>query len=378
MQKTGRMVGYVKDPELKLAISQPLLVLNDTSGCFANFWIDYGSDRIEYSDFAPTVSGKNRLKKQEAALERDLLDAGYTKKVVGESSYYCSKEKVRETLFLLIGIGWNVLDFKGDHLSEEISITDEGSRIAVRTKARALLDYRLQMDGVWEGDILYLKKIQIGSLIALLGEKVQWEDKLKSLAEGLRERGGIDTCLVDRSFRGELLPYQQKGLDWLWFLYSWGFSGLLADEMGLGKTVQVLAFISCLRKDLPVLIIAPTSLLFNWRSEIERFIPGRENIELISYTALRLKGDAYLEKEYALTVLDESNAIKTAGTQTAKAVWAVILITAQGRRPGSVKRLTNATGLSGSAARGRLHDSSADLAAAGCNQYRTVFIRFAG
>ena len=91
--------------------------------------------------------------------------------------------------------------------------------------------------------------------------------------------------------------------------------------MGLGKTVQVLAFLSRLGTKLPVLIVAPTTLLFNWRAEIDRFLPGQDHFVLISYTALRLNESLYAKSEFGAIILDESNAIKTAATQTARAAF---------------------------------------------------------
>ena len=74
-------------------------------------------------------------------------------------------------------------------------------------------------------------------------------------------------------FKGQLRPYQETGVQFLQNLYQQGFSALLADEMGLGKTVQVLAFLASVPRTLPSLIAVPTSLLFNWESEIHRFLP---------------------------------------------------------------------------------------------------------
>jgi superfamily II DNA or RNA helicase len=322
MRKTGRMFGEIVEPLEKPLAVLPLLKLKDTSGCFADLWMDYEIDEVEFQDFAPTVKGRPRLKKFEVQWERDLLDAGFEKKIVGNSQYYCPKEQVREALLLLLGLGWQIRDAFGKNVTKEVDVREEKGRIAVRGKVRGMIDLKLQMDGVWEGDVLYLRKSQVGSLLPLMGgDSVQWEEPLLRLAEGLKQGAILETALPDVEFKGTLLPYQQKGVDWLSFLYKWGFSGLLADEMGLGKTVQVLAFISRLRTNLPVLIVAPTSLLFNWRSEIQKFLPGRDHFVLISYAALRLNEEKYSQMEFEAIILDESNAIKTASTQTARAAY---------------------------------------------------------
>jgi SNF2 family DNA or RNA helicase len=82
----------------------------------------------------------------------------------------------------------------------------------------------------------------------------------------------------------ELRSYQRQGLDWLQFLREYGLGGVLADDMGLGKTVQALAHLlvekESGRADRPSLVIAPTSLLFNWRREAERFTPALRVLSL--------------------------------------------------------------------------------------------------
>ncbi len=322
MRKTGRMVGDVEDPVPKPLQALPKLALKDTSGSFANLWIDYGIGEIAFDDFAPTIKGHPRFKKEEAQLEKDLLEAGYLRKPVGDSQYYCPSEKVREALQLLLAVGWQVVDPLGKKVEKEMEIREEGGRIAIRGQIRGMLDPKLQMEGVWEGDTLYLKRSRVGSVLPLLSEShVKWEENLRAMAEGLKSGAAQEEAPPTDSFKGALLPYQQKGVDWLQFLYRWGFSGLLADEMGLGKTVQVLAFLSRLRTNLPILIVAPTSLLFNWRAEIARFLPGRDHFVLISYTTLRLNEEEYAKREFEAIILDESNAIKTATTQTARAAY---------------------------------------------------------
>jgi superfamily II DNA or RNA helicase len=319
MDKTGRLIGK---PETAPIVKKPLsvlprLVLTDASGCFANLWMDYGDRLVDFEDFG----GAPRLKKEEAAFEKDLIEAGYQRKMVGASHYYCSTEKVKDALQLLLDVGWQIVDAKEKPVcKQELDIREENGTIVIRGLVRGLFDPKIQMEGVWEGEILRVKKSKIGALLPLFGSaNVKWEENLLSLAEGLKKGATVETALPDGSFRGELLPYQQKGVDWLSFLYRWGFSGLLADEMGLGKTVQVLAFLSRLRTNLPVLIVAPTSLLFNWRAEIARFLPTRGGITLISYTTLRLNPEQYAAQEFEAIILDESNAIKTATTQTARA-----------------------------------------------------------
>ena len=147
---------------------------------------------------------------------------------------------------------------------------------------------------------------------------------------------------VPEGFTGELRPYQKAGLDWLHFLYNYGFGGCLADDMGLGKTIEVLAFLQSLKEQgkftAPCLLVVPKSLIANWQRETERFTPGLRILEFVGNfrkkdtsvfsgydivlttygTMLRdiefLRGFTFL---YA--ILDESQAIKNPLAQSSKA-----------------------------------------------------------
>ena len=146
---------------------------------------------------------------------------------------------------------------------------------------------------------------------------------------------------------GDLRPYQQDGLKWLDYLHTHGLGGCLADDMGLGKTVQTIALLARLypAETTPSLLVMPRSLLFNWQREVERFCPAlrcgvfhgpqrdldaamRCHLVLTTYGTLRGSIEQLMERQFYYVILDESQAIKNADTQTAKAV---LLLKAQRR-----------------------------------------------
>ena len=150
-----------------------------------------------------------------------------------------------------------------------------------------------------------------------------------------------------------LRPYQKQGVYWMRFLESAGFSGLLADEMGLGKTLQTLAWLSLPRCDprahdakgrnLPALIVCPTSLVRNWEAEAQRFTPelktlvvsGHDrqplfakipevDVVITSYALLlRDLETGYVTQDFSVVVLDEAQNIKNRQTRSAKSVKGV-------------------------------------------------------
>lgn len=79
------------------------------------------------------------------------------------------------------------------------------------------------------------------------------------------------------SLKSSPKPHQVDGFNWLVSCWRAGMPGaLLADDMGLGKTFQALAFLAWLRSEQaaprPILIVAPTGLLANWKAEIEQHL----------------------------------------------------------------------------------------------------------
>ena len=138
--------------------------------------------------------------------------------------------------------------------------------------------------------------------------------------------------------------YQKEGFKWLKTLAHYGFGGILADEMGLGKTLQTIAFIASEKSERPSLVIAPTSLVYNWQAEVEKFAPELKcivisgtpeerdalrstihdyNMVITSYPLLRRDIDSYKSLEFNYCILDEAQHIKNPASQSTNAVKAV-------------------------------------------------------
>lgn len=188
---------------------------------------------------------------------------------------------------------------------------------------------------------LKIKRNAIGNTQSLL-KNSNATPALQNLKERLQNFTKIEKALPGENFKGILRPYQQEGLNWLSFLADYDFHGMLADDMGLGKTVQVLAFLSRLRLEKPCLIVMPTSLLFNWKKEIEKFLPNISfcihhgikraktkeelttySIILTSYSTLRMDLLLFQKIPLQALILDEAQAIKNSNTQTAQSVYSL-------------------------------------------------------
>ncbi len=161
-------------------------------------------------------------------------------------------------------------------------------------------------------------------------------DKRKKIASFTE----ISQTHIPTQVTAELRHYQKEGLNWLNFLDEMKWGGILADDMGLGKTLQILTFLQHLinKEESTNLIIVPTTLLFNWEKEIEKFTPdlkafyhygldrqrtteGFQDYHIVFTTYGLLLRDIEMLREFKFNyvILDESQAIKNPASRRFKA-----------------------------------------------------------
>lgn len=153
----------------------------------------------------------------------------------------------------------------------------------------------------------------------------------------------IPVCEAPTLLQAELRDYQREGLSWLQFLREMQLNAILADDMGLGKTVQALAHILTEKEqgrlENPAIVIAPTSLMYNWRRESEKFAPslkvlvlhGSErarhfgslqeyDLVLTTYPLLVRDFEVLQAQPWHLLILDEAQYIKNPRSKMAQQV----------------------------------------------------------
>ncbi len=153
-------------------------------------------------------------------------------------------------------------------------------------------------------------------------------ERLKGL---LDDFSGLPVATLPDDLRATLRGYQQDGVDWLSFLGTAGLGAMLADDMGLGKTLQTLCAVRG-----RTLVVAPTSVLYNWRAEAQKFRPSltvsiyhgpkREldeaaDLTLTTYAIMRLDIDKLSDERWDTIVLDEAQTIKNPSSQVAQAAY---------------------------------------------------------
>jgi len=175
-------------------------------------------------------------------------------------------------------------------------------------------------------------------------------DWLHDALKHLRSPTEAANIAVGDDFTAQLRPYQQVGVEWLWWLTQLRLGGCLADDMGLGKTVQLIALLVQLKRhgeSGPHLLVVPASLIANWQWEIRRFAPGLttfiahpseistkdlinwpqealDSIDLVITSYGTLSRLPWMtEREWSLVALDEAQAIKNPGAQQTRTVKTV-------------------------------------------------------
>ena len=174
-------------------------------------------------------------------------------------------------------------------------------------------------------------------------EKKEHDEFWKNMIRSLSELRRVKKQRMPSEIKTKLRDYQRDGVNWLYFLRTYKFGGILADDMGLGKTLQTLTFLCLIKKQKisakPNLVIAPTSVVSNWVSEVRRFLPDfkcvllhgqkrkeryssaqKADLIVTTYGLLQRDLDFLLSNDYSTVILDEAQMIKNTRSKTAAAV----------------------------------------------------------
>ena len=159
---------------------------------------------------------------------------------------------------------------------------------------------------------------KMATLLGATSDVLQLYQPLQPLSDSeIREFNRI----LDSKIQIPLRTYQREGVQWLLLQRKNHHGCLLADEMGLGKTLQVIAHLCCLGPNKRHLIIAPTSLIYNWQHEVLRFAPHLLScLTLVSYDMLRIHLDDYVHRSFDTIVIDEAQIIKNRQTKKYQAI----------------------------------------------------------
>lgn len=254
------------------------------------------------------------------------------------------------------GVDWFDLNVEVSVGNEKIKLKDVRKAIIAKEKYIKLSDGKLgllpeewvkRLENYFNLGKVERNKVKISKLYFNVVEEVFEGLDNHKLLEEIREKKAKLISFKDIKeqplpiIQAELRDYQKHGYEWLHFLNEYGWGGILADDMGLGKTLQVITFLkSLVEKGIRNhLVIVPTSLIFNWQNEIEKFAPslnygiyygstryknktdwGELDVMITSYGVLVSDFDFFKDRSFQYIVLDESQAIKNPSSKRYKAV----------------------------------------------------------
>lgn len=178
---------------------------------------------------------------------------------------------------------------------------------------------------VLDTDELFMSHLQDKTPLSVLSQLVDKGDREYHIPENLN---------------ATLRPYQEEGVKWLLKLADLKMGACLADDMGLGKTLQSIAVLLKMADNGPALVVAPTSVCYNWHEEIKKFAPslkvhffepqnrkklidelGPQDVLVCSYNLLQQEISHLDKKHFSCVILDEAQSIKNYGTKRAQSAF---------------------------------------------------------
>ena len=301
----------------------------------------------ELADAGYSVAGVDLAAAVAAAAEIDGSAADVTrgdKKGVRLKIKVAGEEVSAEEIRFLLEQNSTLVFFRDRWIEVDRGILREALRAlekADKTKANPL-SFALGIGAV--GRMEVGEVLADGGILGLLNRLRQSHDGAANVT-----RGGVAAEIP--GFEGALRDYQARGVEWISFLTDNGFGALLADDMGLGKTIQTIAWIlrafaaKAAGAAQPVLVVAPLTLLSNWRHEFAKFAPSlrvyvhqgdmrhvgsgfkkaaaEADVVVTSYALIVRDHREFAEVEWGGIVIDEAQAIKNPDTHAARAIRAL-------------------------------------------------------
>ena len=301
--------GEIKDEESILSI-----LTEDLSPLSAHclFYLD---EKLRKSRVvgAPKISFS--LKKKGDWFDLDCASEGYS---LEELRLIASSYRKKKRFVLVKGDYLNLASLENTlagRLLKEMPLNEEGRRVSLPLALR---------------------------LSSYEGEGLRLDEEVKGILSDIVSYKNASLKDLPPEIASLLRPYQREGVQWMKTLAKHHLGGILGDEMGLGKTLQTIAFLSLSKTSLPSLIVAPKSLLYNWKEEFARFNPKQEvvvlsslaktrvdlikgikkdgKVYIVSYDSLRNDIELYSKKKFYCLILDEAQMISNAYAKKSEAV----------------------------------------------------------
>ena len=223
-----------------------------------------------------------------------------------------------------------------------LSLEDEGFQTIDRLFSELHMNKGQLKEGVMTLPVY--RGLQVDEIMNGTNHIARFGKKFRRFIQELKNPDTLD-YEVPTTLNATMRDYQQYGFQWLKTMANYRLGGILADDMGLGKTLQGISYLLSEQMEkgeekVPSLVVCPASLVYNWKSEFEKFAPdldviviygapeerisllqeGKPDVFITSYPLLRQDLEYYEKIDFDSLILDEAQAIKNHLTKTAQAV----------------------------------------------------------
>lgn len=172
---------------------------------------------------------------------------------------------------------------------------------------RLTSELRRQIDIIGRVATIEKGKVRLSSFNAPMlenladsGVPLEADKTFRQLVERIGQSNAAE-IKIPKNINADLRSYQKDGFFWMSRLALWGAGALLADDMGLGKTLQAIALLLSRAAQGPQLVVVPTSVVMNWRDEIQRFAPSL-NVKILNISGEQRKAVVKKAKAFDIVV----------------------------------------------------------------------------
>lgn len=328
-------------PHLSTSVPSGLLYIDNPASWHRNIKVRFRYDDA-LSDFYPTYSSLPYLSRLGTLMQRNEQAESELIATLGEN-YNPAKATLAfsstdtERLAELTEKGWKLYVSSPTEAPSRLYFHHESSGINWFSTnqdvdqyefAHQLLDGYLHRRNYHESDghiMLFKKEDATQSDDKTLAQQLNTPIDVRHFFDEPQPLTNTETDTIKSTLTNQLQatlrPYQLDGVMWLQQQRKNNHGCLLADEMGLGKTIQIIAHLCCLGNNKQHLVIAPTSLIYNWKNEVSRFAPQLlQQLTFVSYDMLRIHLTDYISEFYDTIIIDEAQVIKNRQTKKYQAI----------------------------------------------------------
>ncbi|MCB1192865.1 MAG: DEAD/DEAH box helicase [Leptospiraceae bacterium] len=294
-----------------------------------------GAILTESSSFLEYLGFRFILPKALKEILKPTLSMSVTAKSVKTISYFTLPEMLNFSWKISIGgVDLSEKEFKKLVKNADGIINFRGNYVMIDPAEMDKLFKKLEKPSRPQSPMDVLRSVLTGKHD---GSKLVFDKTLQEIIENLTR---VEEVEFPSDIKAQLRAYQLRGFFWMYSNIKKGFGCCIADDMGLGKTLQVISVLQKIKDEnlleSPALVICPTSLIGNWKKEMERFAPSLRSLVyhgtektmnakgydaiITTYGLVRRYQEKFKKNKWTIIVIDEAQNVKNPLAEQTKAL----------------------------------------------------------